>query len=208
MEPIFLTFGLGIIAFIATNIDDLFILVMFFSNPSFNIKQVVIGQYIGVSLLIAISGVSYFAALIIPSAWIGLMGIFPIIIGLKNLAKLKDNKKPDEDQIKPIKEYKGKLLSHINPRTLLVAMVSFANGGDNIGVYVPLFATSNSYQMLFIIIVFLLMIGVWCVIGYHLVNNKIAGKWIRKYGHILLPFVLIALGIFIFLKCKSFSLLF
>jgi len=108
MEPIFLAFGLGIIVFIATNIDDLFILVMFFSNPSFNIKQVIIGQYIGVSLLIAISGVSYFAALIIPSAWIGLMGIFPIIIGLKNLAKLKDNKKPDEDQIKPIKELEEK----------------------------------------------------------------------------------------------------
>ena len=32
MEPIFLAFGLGIIAFTATNIDDLFILVMFFSN--------------------------------------------------------------------------------------------------------------------------------------------------------------------------------
>lgn len=200
MESIFLVFGLGIIAFTATNIDDLFILVMFFSNPNFSIKQVVIGQYIGVSLLIAISGVSYFAKLIIPSAWIGLMGIFPIIIGLKNLAKLKNNKKPNE-------EYKGKFLSHINTKIVTVAIISFANGGDNIGVYVPLFASSNSYQMLFLIIIFLLMIGVWCVIGYYLVNNKIVGKRIRKYGHILLPFVLIALGIFILIKCETFSLL-
>mgnify|MGYP001092776277 CR=1 FL=1 len=200
MESIFLVFGLGIMAFTATNIDDLFILVMFFSNPNFSIRQVVIGQYIGVSLLIAISGVSYFAALIIPSAWIGLMGIFPIIIGLKNLAKLKNNKKQNE-------EYKGKFLSHINTKIVTVAIISFANGGDNIGVYVPLFASSNSYQMLFLIIVFLLMIGVWCVIGYYLVNNKIVGKRIRKYGHILLPFVLIALGIFILIKCETFSLL-
>jgi len=200
MESIFLVFGLGIMAFTATNIDDLFILVMFFSNPNFSIRQVVIGQYIGVSLLIAISGVSYFAALIIPSAWIGLMGIFPIIIGLKNLAKLKNNKKQNE-------EYKGKFLSHINTKIVTVAIISFANGGDNIGVYVPLFASSNSYQMLFLIIVFLLMIGVWCVISYYLVNNKIVGKRIRKYGYILLPFVLIALGIFILIKCETFSLL-
>ena len=201
MESIFLALILGVVAFIVTNIDDLFVLVMFFSNQSFSNKQVIIGQYIGVSSLIAISGVGYFAALVIPPSWIGLMGIFPIIIGLKNLAKLKNNKKSNENNIKPLK-YEGKFSSHIN--TLSVAMVSFANGGDNIGVYVPLFASGNLYQMLIYIIVFLVMIGVWCVVGYHLVNNNIVRKQIRKYGHVIFPFVLIALGIFILLKYFHF----
>ena len=70
MEPVLLAIALGIVAFTATNIGDFFVLVMFFSNPSFSTKQVVTGQYIGVSSLIAISAVSYFATFIVPSAWI------------------------------------------------------------------------------------------------------------------------------------------
>jgi cadmium resistance protein CadD (predicted permease) len=33
--------------------------------------------------------------------------------------------------------------------------------------------------------------------GYRLVNNRWIGDPIRRYGHVLLPFVLIALGLFI-----------
>lgn len=81
MQSILLTIALGIVAFTVTNVNDVFVLVMFFSNPSFSTNQVVIGQYIGVSLLITISAFSYFAAFIVPYVWIRLRGIFPIIIG-------------------------------------------------------------------------------------------------------------------------------
>ena len=47
---------LDISAFVSTNIDDIFLLIMFFSNYlKFLPYQVVIGQYIGIGLLIAIS---------------------------------------------------------------------------------------------------------------------------------------------------------
>jgi hypothetical protein len=44
---------LDISAFVSTNIDDIFLLIMFFSNYlKFLPYQVVIGQYIGIGLLI------------------------------------------------------------------------------------------------------------------------------------------------------------
>ncbi|MGZ5489173.1 MAG: hypothetical protein ACXW2E_02430 [Nitrososphaeraceae archaeon] len=47
---------LGISAFVSTNIDDIFLLIMFFSNYlKFLPYQVVIGQYIGIGLIIAIT---------------------------------------------------------------------------------------------------------------------------------------------------------
>ena len=47
---------LDISAFVSTNIDDIFLLIMFFSNYlKFLPYQVVIGQYIGIGLLIVIS---------------------------------------------------------------------------------------------------------------------------------------------------------
>ena len=55
--------AIGIAGFAATNIDDIFLLIMFFSNSSmtFPVKQVVIGQYIGIGLLVAISALGFFS---------------------------------------------------------------------------------------------------------------------------------------------------
>ena len=47
--------GIGISAFIATNIDDIFVLMFFFSNSTFEKGQVIAGQYLGIGLLVAIS---------------------------------------------------------------------------------------------------------------------------------------------------------
>jgi cadmium resistance protein CadD (predicted permease) len=200
MEPVLFTIALGIVAFTVTNIGDLFVLVMFFSNTSFSTKQVVTGQYIGVSSLIAISAVSYFAAFILPSVWIRLMGVFPIIIGIKNLVKRKTRKTPIACKMQPTGESQPKIVRHPDHNILSVAIVSFADGGDNIAVYVPLFASSSLHQLFILLTVSLIMIGLWCTSAYCLLRNKIAGEQIRKYGNILFPFVLMGLGLVILLR--------
>jgi hypothetical protein len=37
--------AISVIAFVATNIDDIFVLMMFFSSLTFPVRQVVLGQY-------------------------------------------------------------------------------------------------------------------------------------------------------------------
>ena len=193
IEFIFLVFT-AVAMFIATNLDDLFVLMIFFSNKEFKAKQIVLGQYLGVLALIAISALSYFLKLVIPVNWIGLLGILPIIIGLKNLKDLKDKKEicTNYDINSKNESFFSKFK---NSKSFLVALVSFTNGGDNIGVYVPLFASINPLQVLVVISVFLVMIGAWCYISFNLVENSILGDKIKKYGHIILPFVLIFIGI-------------
>ena len=200
IEPIILVLT-AITMFVATNIDDLFVLMLFFANKDFNAKQVVIGQYIGVITLILISALSYFLKFLIPIQWIGLLGIVPIAIGLKNLKELK---KPDTNLPDIKEENKGMFSKLKTSKSLLVGSVTIANGGDNIGVYVPIFASINFYQALIIILTFLIMIGFWCLLSFKLVDNMVLGDRIRKYGHIIFPFVLIILGIGIL--AKSFIL--
>jgi cadmium resistance protein CadD (predicted permease) len=82
---------LGISAFVSTNIDDIFLLIVFFSNSlKFSSYQIVIGQYLGIGLLIAISIIASFVSLVILSFIIGFMGVIPIIIGI---IKLRENYK-------------------------------------------------------------------------------------------------------------------
>ena len=80
--------GIGVSAFIATNIDDIFLLMMFFSSsysPSmtFPVKQIVLGQYIGIGLLVGISALGSLIAIVVPPYIIGLLGIVPIVIGAR-----------------------------------------------------------------------------------------------------------------------------
>jgi cadmium resistance protein CadD (predicted permease) len=47
-------FGIGIIAFIASNIDDTFILILLFTSLNFQIRQIIAGQFIGIAVLIKV----------------------------------------------------------------------------------------------------------------------------------------------------------
>ena len=88
-----------------------------------------------------------------------------------------------------------------------VAIITVANGGDNIGIYVPLFASSSLTEFAIIIAVFYLLIGVWCWLAYHLTRHLIVGKIINRYGQTIIPFILIGLGVFIILESGSYKLI-
>jgi len=85
--------AIGVSAFVATNIDDIFVLMMFFSSSysssiTFPVRQIVLGQYVGIGLLIAISALGSLIALVVPPYIIGLLGIVPIAIGLRRLVQI------------------------------------------------------------------------------------------------------------------------
>lgn len=80
--------GIGAAAFVATNIDDVVVLMVFFSSSTFHTHNIVIGQYLGIGLLITISALGSLIALVVPSYIIGLMGIVPVAIGIKELLEI------------------------------------------------------------------------------------------------------------------------
>ncbi len=201
--------GIGTAAFVATNIDDIVVLMVFFSNATFHARNIVIGQYLGIGSLTAISSLGSLLSLVVPSYIIGLMGLVPIAIGIKELYELRSNKdriKEEEDEKELSK--KKKLLQqrekqigirhHPYLSFLTVAAVTISNGGDNIGIYTPLFASYNSsLEVTTLISVFMAMTAIWCTMGYYLVRHPLFEKRMRFFGRVALPFVLIGLGIYI-----------
>jgi cadmium resistance transport/sequestration family protein len=197
----------GSTAFIATNVDDILILMLFFSqtNSSFRRQHIVVGQYLGFIALVIASLPGFFGGLIIPRAWIGLLGFVPIAIGISNLM----NNQKDEPEIQTVSDSNTakSLLVVIAPQTYKVAAVTFANGGDNIGIYVPLFASSNLAELAIICLTFLVLIGVWCYVAYRLTRHKAIAQILTKYGERVVPFILIGLGIYILLESETYQLL-
>ncbi len=187
----------GITAFIATNLDDIVILLLFFSqvNAAFRRRHIVAGQYLGFGMLVLMSLPSFFGNLIFPRPWIGMLGIVPIAIGINRLLSPEENESETDAETQPSEN--PWLSSFLSPQTYSVAAITFANGGDNIGIYMPLFASSTWESLLTILGVFFSLVGVWCYSAYQLTRVPAIAHTLTRYGHQLIPFVLIGLGLLI-----------
>ncbi len=196
----------SIIAFATTNIDDIFILTLFFSNPKFKAKYIVIGQYLGIIVLVALSFIGSFVGLIIDVKYIGLLGLIPVYIGVKATMRLLKRNEDEE-----ISEMGSKLQNDMAAdytQAVSVAGVTIANGGDNISIYIPLFATLAISDKIAMSGIFLIMTGLWCLIAHYLSNHPMIKGSVEKYGHIVTPVVFIFLGLYIMYESDTFSLIF
>lgn len=191
------------ITFAATNVDDIFILALFYSqtNKTFHRWHVVAGQYLGFTWLVLISLLGFLGGLIAPREWIGLLGLLPIIIGVRQW--LNRNKIEAEETAAMPEASKSGVFSAV----VGVAAVTFANGGDNIGIYTPLFAGSDLTKLTIYLAVFYLLLGVWCAAGYFLTRQPPVAKILTGYGHLIVPFVLVALGVYILIESETYTLI-
>jgi cadmium resistance protein CadD (predicted permease) len=205
----------GIAAAIATTFDDNIYLTLFFSrvNRHFRPQHVVVGEYLGFTLLVVVSLVGFLGGLMISSTWIGLLGFLPIIIGITNLLN-----REEEETIQTVstqfkansgsfRRQKSLWKTLRDPQTYRVSAVTIANGGNNLGIYIPLFASSTLPRLGVIIIVCYLAIGLWCLLSYHLTRQPMLAVVIARYARKVFPFILIWLGFSIIMDNQSYQLL-
>lgn len=195
----------AIIAFASTNIDDLFILMALFTqtSKSFTKQHILAGQYLGIISLISLSIVGSFVGLILPKEYIGLLGFLPIYQGI---SKIIDHLKRDNSVVE-LESSNQKIANSFDIQALTVAAVTIANGGDNIGVYIPLFVNLSIVELIYTIGIFLLLVYIWVTIArYFTTHHRFAGI-LKKYNHIVFPLLLIALGIYILIESRTFDLL-
>ncbi len=181
--------------FIATNLDDIFILMSFFAMSDDRIK-LIFGQYLGFLILLAICLACYQFKFVLPLNYLAALGLFPIIIGIKYLWNFRKDIYIDgvlEKNFAPAKTQNEATLK--GSRTILpVAMATVANGGDNLAVYIPLFMTMGKFELGITLLTFMGMVGLWCVLACTMVNNRIFGDKLKIYGRLIFPSILIIIG--------------
>ena len=173
---------LGAVAFAVTDIDDLVLLALWFSQPGRRVASIVLGQYLGIGALVVVSIVAGLLALAVPVQWLAWLGLLPIALGVRLLLK---GESDDEE---------GASAMATSP--LAVAGITVANGGDNLGVYIPLFASQPGATATYILI-FAVGTAVWCGLGYALVSHPVAAHTLQRWGHRILPWALIVIGVHI-----------
>jgi len=170
----------SVVTFALTNIDDLVLLTLFFAGRV-PMSRVVAGQYLGFSGIVALSLTGSWAAVSIPSVWFRVLGVLPLVVGIKQLLQMhRVQWKSDTRDV----------------GVFSIAFVTLANGGDNIGVYVPFFAIHHT-RIGAILLVYAVLLILWCAAGKWLGNHTLVLRSIDRYGHFIVPFVFIGLGTYI-----------
>lgn len=198
-------------AFATTNIDDIFILLVLFSQVRTEVLRkedravrekamrkklyIAIGQYVGFSMIIFLSIVGSLSSFFIPLSWIGVLGFVPIYMGVKGLFSLRSNKS-------------NKVIDKASSSLFKVAAITLANGADNISIYIPMFTSQSLEANIVTLIIFFCMIAIWCSISYTLLRAPILAKVLERNCHIIVPIVLIGLGMFILFRSNTIELLY
>lgn len=210
---------IGLATGLATTFDDNIYLTGFFSkvNRTFRPKHVVLGELLGFTTLVCISLVGFLIGLVIPSDWIGLLGFLPVLIGINNLRLILLNQDDFNNDIstnlKKNAKYHGFDSRRLSlwqvlrdRRTYEVSAVTVSNGGNNLGIYIPLFASSSLENLIVIVLVCYVLIFTWLFLSYNLTRQPGIAVVLSRYASKLFPFVLMWLGLRIIVDNESYKL--
>ena len=177
--------------FVVTNVDDVVLLAVFFGRATTrgDVVRVVVGQYLGFAAILAVSVAGALGVGLLPERVLPYLGLLPLSLGLYLGWQLWRERGDVDDEP-----------ADLAPAVWAVAAVTFANGGDNLGVYVPVFAAVGTSGLVVYVLVFLALVAVSCVLGRYVATRAVIARALARWGHLVLPVVLIAIGVLILLE--------
>ncbi|KAF4442634.1 hypothetical protein F53441_11675 [Fusarium austroafricanum] len=196
--------GTACATFAITNVDDIFVLVAFFAESTTSRTltpiKITIGQYVGFTVIVAISMIGFGASFLIPDDPIGFLGLLPILLGIWWLLGVAFDKDQDDDdspdaELSTADGFKA---------VFKVASITLMNGADNISTYVPLFAEAKGEEVAIYVVVYYMLLGIWCLAAYLIMRQKHILRIAQKYARVVVPFFYIGLGIFIIVKSECY----
>jgi cadmium resistance protein CadD (predicted permease) len=173
--------------FAVTNVDDLVVLSLFFGWATTRRErgQVVLGQYVGFALLLVLAVVGAAGAALLPDGAVRWLGLVPLALGLYAGWQTLGARRADADEAAP-------------RRALgwwAVAGVTFANGGDNLGVYIPAFAQLDGAAVATFVAIFLCLVALWCAAAVRIAGHPRVATALDRWGDVLYPAALVVIGV-------------
>lgn len=193
------TLAQALVLFAVTNIDHLMLLTLWFvhghQRPGTTLR-ICAGQYLGFSAILAATVIlNLISGFVIPEAQLHLLGLIPLILGVKaGIGEILERRESNDSRDTQSAESKleGKPVS-----VGAVALVTIANGGDEIGVYLPVFALSAWWQVAIFCAVFLVLAGALLALAWFITGRLGLAEVLERFEAVLFPSVLILLGVLI-----------
>lgn len=187
----------AVLAFTATNFDNLLILVALYTTVGRAGParwKLVAGEYFGTAVIVGVSVVIALGLFTIPEGWAGVAGFVPIGLGIKGLVQARHAQADGESP-------PAAAVTSLAGVVLLVV----GNGADNVIVYAALFRESGAREIVVYVLAFILMVGLWCLVAALLSTREPVAALIERVGSWLVPMLLIGIGVVIVLSSGLLS---
>jgi cadmium resistance protein CadD (predicted permease) len=208
--------GVAAAAFVGTNVDNTVVaMAMVAGAPLERAHRIAVGQVFGFAVLVVVAAAGAAVLFEFSTAVVGLLGLVPLAIGVRGLVLLArhgddgdgaadaapaSTSKQRRRRFRPEQRAVGRGFT-------AAALVTFAAGGDNLAVYIPLFRVGGATNIGVTAAVFVAgeALVTWLILagGRH---PKARGA-MQRVGHVAVPILLCCVGVLVLVQAGTFSLL-
>jgi len=193
--------GLVAGSFIATNVDNLLILVILLGANARRRSAVLLGFLCSAIAVICVSALGVAVENMVGADFIGYLGVVPVLLGLYMLYQSWAGKHVDDGEFET-------LASSAEPKIWLSTFVlMFSNSGDSVAVFLPLLAESGRSALLVIMVSYLLMAILWAGLSYVISGQQDLARRIEHRAEKVVPWIMIGVGIYILMDTATDTLL-
>jgi cadmium resistance protein CadD (predicted permease) len=180
--------GVAAGAFMATNLDNLVLMVGLFGRYSDRRNEVLFGYLAG---MLVIGVVTFYVGKIAgnaPVQYLGLLGIVPVLIGVTEIVRLFRNKGVVHDPAVP---------GAGSTAVVATFLAQLGNSTDTIITYSVLFSDANDLADYLVLASFVGMALLLALMAYLALRHPWLSRPVQLYGHYITPLILIAVGMYV-----------
>ncbi|MHA8111129.1 cadmium resistance transporter [Lactobacillaceae bacterium Melli_B4] len=190
----------AIISYLGTTSDYFVVLLLLFGQykTKESIKSVIYGAYLGNAILVLVSLLIAWALKEVPATWLlGLLGIIPIIMGIKNFIS-------NTDESNEVNNKLGHIPQDRIVRSVILITVA-ACGADNTALYIPYFTTVDFALLPIVFMIFVVILTLVIYAAMKLIDVKVIGQFFDKHGSLIQLVIYTGLGIYILFESGTIS---
>ncbi len=198
MEASFTLAGLAIGAFLATNLDNLLLLIFLQGANPRHRKAVVTGYLLAVGGLIALVIAGSRLGDELDPGIIGYLGLIPIALGLWLL------RRSPAIQVATEGSRAEASAPHFEGSVVLgTTVLLLSNSGDSLALLLPLLADTYAGGRKVLLLTWLSCAGLWVFLGQLLTQRPSAARVLEQHGTKVVPWVMIGVGAYILLNTAT-----
>ena len=196
----FTIIGLVAGSFVATNMDNLLILVVLLGANARRRSAVLLGFICSNIAVISVSALGVAVGSVLGAGLIGYLGVVPLLLGCHMLYKSWSGHHAEDAA--------ANTPSNISePKIWLTTFIlMFSNSGDSIAVFLPLLAESGRAAILFIVTSYLVMAMLWGALSYMISGQRELARRIEHRAEKIVPWIMISVGIYILMDTATDTL--
>lgn len=188
-------------AYVSTNVDGYALLLGFFGNARYRAVEVLVGQFVSVAVQVAL------AIIVMQVGWrhgapfIGLVGIVPLVVGLKRIAVLRrGGGAPTPDATDRRFSAKG-----CAGRVAAVSIVATSGAIDNVLVYSSVLAGHTLNDAGWVAAVFAVLTVALCAGAFATARSCLSAGRLRAAAACVAPFMTTAIGLSLLVRFQTLA---